>query len=293
METIKIAFVDFWPEWQDENFITPILQKSYNVIIDQNNPDVLFYSIFGNSHVKYTCKKILYVAENIRYPYNQNIRNNINIAFSSANYTITFDPHTETNFRLPLWQVFILRNTGYLDKLLNRVIHNNFDRFASFVVSNSSNFIRNGMFSQLSAYKFVHSYGKYMTNDYGLQNISSGKYWRDAKDEFFLKNKHKFAITYENTSYPYYCTEKLMDGFLAGSLPLYWGSPNVEDEFNSKSFINIIKYSNPLNIIKKLDTDNQYFNSFYNEPIFTDTQKDKLLNNLSEFENWLILKTNN
>ena len=33
METIKIAFTNFWPEWKDEDFITPILQKKYNVVI--------------------------------------------------------------------------------------------------------------------------------------------------------------------------------------------------------------------------------------------------------------------
>ena len=62
METLKIAYADFWPEWNDENFIEPILRKHYNVVIDQQNPDVLFHSIFGKTEApKYKCKKVLFL----------------------------------------------------------------------------------------------------------------------------------------------------------------------------------------------------------------------------------------
>ena len=94
MKQLKIHFSDFWPEWKDEDFITPILKKEYDVVLDSKNPDVVFLSIFGNSHTKYKCKKILFVAENIRYNYNQTIRDNINSAFTSSYYTINFDTDT-------------------------------------------------------------------------------------------------------------------------------------------------------------------------------------------------------
>jgi len=286
---LKIAYADFWPEWSDENFIEPILKKHFYVVTDQKNPDVLFHSIFGHSSQGYKCKKILYVAENIRYPYNQSIRDNINIAFGSANYTITFDPTKGNNFRLPLWQVFIMRNPKYLDRLINRVNHQSFDRFCSFVVSNPSNFMRNSMFQQMSQYKRVHSYGRYLTNDNSLQLLSKEKYWRDAKDEFFLNNKHKFSICYENNSYPYYTTEKLMDSFLNGSMPIYWGDPKVKEDWNTKAFINTIEYgSNIMSVIRKMDTDYEVFEAKYYQPVFTDSQKDKLLSNLENFENWLV-----
>ena len=128
-ETLRVAYVDFWPEWQDENFIGPILEQYFNVVIDMKNPDVVFHSIFGNSHSKYKCKKIFYTAENLRYNYNTKIRNNINLALESADYTISFDPHTDSNFRLPLWQVFILRNPEYMELLSKRVIRDSFERF--------------------------------------------------------------------------------------------------------------------------------------------------------------------
>jgi hypothetical protein len=174
------------------------------------------------------------------------------------------------------------------DRLYNRLNHNTFDEFCSFTVSNGSNFMRNGMFNQLKHYKHVCSYGKYKTNDFALQKATNGVYWRDAKDKFFLEHKHKFSIAYENSPYPGYTTEKLMDSFLAGSIPIYWGSPNIHKEFNEKAFINVIKYSDIIKTIKEFDQNREKFLEMYNEPVFTDTQKDKLENNLGEFETWLL-----
>jgi hypothetical protein len=279
MDSIKIAFIDFWPEWGDEDFITPILEKKYKVIIDPRNPDIVFHSIFGGMKEtpRYKCKKVLFLGENWRP------------SRFGSDYSISFDPHTPTNFRLPLWQAFMLLRPEYLERLTNRLIHPIFDRFCSFVVSNPGNFVRNGMYQQLSQYKPVHSYGRYLTNDLGLQQESQGKYWRDAKDAFFLKNKHKFAITYENNQYPYYTTEKLMDGFLANSMPIYWGDPKIKKDFNGEAFVNVLDHGrNIIDVIKKMDTDSEVFEEKYHQPIFTDLQKEKLINNLEEFETWLI-----
>ena len=233
MKDLKIYFADFFPGFYEENIFLPILMKHYNVSINKENPDVVIHSIF-NGMVEtptYDCKKILFLGENYRPQ-----------QFKS-DFSISFDPHSETNFRLPLWQFFMLLKPTYLGRLLDPVKHENFDKFCSFTVSNPSNFLRNGIFNQLSNYKFVHSYGRYMTNDMSLQNISKDKYWRDAKDEFFNKTKHKFSIVYENTKYPYYTTEKLMDSYLNGSLGIYWGSNKIGEEFNEKSFINANKYN--------------------------------------------------
>ena len=92
METIKIAYVDFWPEWPEENFIEPILKKKYEVVVDQQNPDILVHSVFNKMRdtPKYKCKKILYLGENHR-PHK----------FGGINYSISFDPRTDTNFQLP------------------------------------------------------------------------------------------------------------------------------------------------------------------------------------------------
>ena len=277
MDTIKVAYADFWPEWGDENFIEPILKKKYNVVVDQSNPDVLFHSIFGGMQntARYKCKKILFLGENWRP------------ARFRSTYSISFDPPSDQNFRLPLWQAYLLLRPEWKERLYNRLNHEEFERFCSFTVSNPSNQTRNRVFDEMSAYKRVHSYGKVRMNDMGLKRASAGRYWRDAKDEFFLSKPHKFSITFENTSYPGYCTEKLMDAFLVGSLPLYWGDPKIKEEWNPKAFLNVNDYRGYLDEVKRIDNNWEYFSEYYNEPVFTDSQKDNLENNLAEFEEWL------
>ena len=278
-ETLKIAYCDFWPGWDKENFIQPILEKYYNVVIDQNNPDVLFHSIFNGQRDarRYTCKKVLFLGENYRPRQ------------FKTDYSISFDPISNTNFRLPLWQAFILMKPEIINDLAKRSRHGGFDNFGAFVVSNQSNQLRNSHFDQLHQYKRVKSYGKVRTNDLKLQQYSNGKYWRTAKDQFFFNNSHKFFMAYENTSYPYYCTEKLMDAFTSNSVPIYWGDPKVKEDWNENAFINIADHGNDwLDVIKKIDNDHIWFDEIYSQPVFTDTQFNKMQNNLIEFENWLL-----
>ena len=280
METLKIAFVDFWPEWNVEDFITPILQTKYNVIVDRKNPDVLFHSIFNRMQEtpRYKCKKVLILAENWRA-----------VRFGS-DYSISFDPPTDINFRLPLWQMYWLLKPEFQDRLFDRKkwTEDQFERFCSFSVSNPSNNTRNNAFDALSKYKRVHSYGKVRMNDFGLNKASRGKYWRDAKDQFFLDHPHKFMMTFENTSHPWYCTEKIMDAFLVGSLPLYWGDPKVKEDWNPSAFINVNDYRGWVDEVKRIDNNWEYFSQYYDQPVFTDEQKSKHLENIGAFKDWLL-----
>lgn len=281
MEQLKVWFADFWPEWSDEDFISPILKKHFEIILDRNNPDVVFHSIFNRMQesVKYKCKKILYLGENHRPEH------------FGSNYSISFDPHSETNYRLPLWQVYIMKNPLIKSKLflMNRLKTETPERWCAFAVSNPNNFFRNSLYHQLNSYKYVHSYGRYLTNDPILLIKSKERYWRDAKEEFFNEVNHKFIMAVENNPFRYYCTEKLMDAFLGFSLPIYWGDPRVAEDWNEKAFINGTKID-ILETVKKVDTDPGLYKAMMEEPIFTDEQKYKLEANLINFESWLIDK---
>jgi len=80
-----------------------------------------------------------------------------------------------------------------------------------------------------------------------------------------------------------------MDGFLAGSIPIYWGDPKVWDDWNKDAFINAQKIGlGWIDIVKQIDNDQSLFNDMYNQPVFTEEQKKRHLYNLSYFEDWLI-----
>jgi len=286
MNKLRVAFVDFWPEFKEENIFLPILQKYFNVEITTFNPDVVIHSIFGGmkESPNYKCKKILFLGENYRYH-----------QFNS-NYAISFDPKTENNYRLPLWQYYLLLNPTLKQKLLfePRINHEKFDRGCSFVVSNPNNFLRNAFYDALKfqSWMQVFSYGRFKTNNFELQKESQGKYWRDAKYSFFNRVKHQFNICFEHSSFPYYCTEKIMDSFLGGSIPIYWGDPKIKEDWNEEAFINVgrLGQDKSIELIQKLNSDKNTFNEMYRKPIFTDIQREKHIKNIDNFEPWLIEK---
>ncbi|CAE7898972.1 fucT [Symbiodinium necroappetens] len=52
-----------------------------------------------------------------------------------------------------------------------------------------------------------------------------------------LLRPYTFALVFENKLVPGYVTEKIVNAFLAGCIPIYWGSRAVLDIFNPSSFI--------------------------------------------------------
>jgi len=57
--------------------------------------------------------------------------------------------------------------------------------------------------------------------------------------------KHKFSICFENTKgYPGLITEKIFDCFAAGTVPIYYGAPNIQDYIPNSCFIDFRDFYN-------------------------------------------------
>jgi hypothetical protein len=61
-----------------------------------------------------------------------------------------------------------------------------------------------------------------------------------------------FSITMENESYTNYYTEKLMDCFATGTIPVYHGTPKVGEMFNEDGIIILDESFDPNNLSKDL-----------------------------------------
>ncbi len=143
--------------------------------------------------------------------------------------------------------------------------------FCSFVVSNNhpvKNRMRKEFFEKLSRYKKVDSGGRFMNNIGGP--ITPGS---NAKIEFL--RRYKFNLAFENESHEGYTTEKIYHAMQARSLPIYWGSPRVHEEFNSKSFLNYFDYGSDEALIERiieLDRDDAKYLEYAREPYFRNNQ---------------------
>jgi hypothetical protein len=144
-------------------------------------------------------------------------------------------------------------------------------KFCSFVVSGynpGKNQNRVTFFQKLSKYKKVDSGGRKLNNIGGP--IPGGP---DGKIEFL--RAYKFNIAYENRSLPGYTTEKIFEPMLARCLPIYWGNPLINEEFNPRSFVNRADFPSDEALIEKiieLDNDDNKYLEYLRQPYFYNDQ---------------------
>lgn len=243
MKKIKIDFIDFWVGFDKENnLFTQLLKEDYDVEIT-DNPEYVFYSVFGSKNkTMEDVVKIFFTGENL--PPN----------FDRCDWSFTFDYlEDERNYRLPLY----IFNPEYYNLTKEKIIRPSLAkrRFCNFVVSNGTSKIRNTFFEELNKYKKVDSGGRYKNNI---------GYFVDNKKNF--QTQYKFSIAFENSTYrmnhPGYTTEKILDAMIAVTIPIYWGNPVVDLDFNRESFINAYDFKDMwemIEYIKYLDNNDDAY----------------------------------
>ena len=246
---IKINFSDFWGGFdKTNNYFYNLLKEEFDVEIS-NNPDYLFFSVFGNQHQNYKCVKIFYTGENVAPP------------LDYCQYSFSFDYLDDTrNYRLPHYLLY----DGYYELVNQKIIDESLSKrkFCNFVVSNGNCQERNNFFNQLSKYKKVDSGGRFM-NNLGFAITDKRKF----------QSEYKFSISFENNAYrpqqPGYTTEKIMEPMTVNSIPLYWGNPNIDLEFNTKSFVNFYDFNSEKDMIDyiiELDKDDNKYLEMLKQP---------------------------
>lgn len=252
MKKITIDFVDFWSGFNKENnFIYNTLKKKYDVEISKN-PEYVFCSLFGKEHIKYKkAIKILLIGENIAPDFNL------------YDYAIGF---YDMNFDDRYLKYNILLDEDMI-KLAERRQQNINEKFCVFVYSNGKlSKKRKEIFEKLCEYKKVDSGGKY------LNNIGK-RIGKTKQDKINFQKKYKFAIACENQSFKGYNTEKLLEAFASGCVPIYWGDPEINKIYNSKAFINCSDFKNIDELKEKIieiDNDNKKYMKYLKEPVFNE-----------------------
>jgi GR25 family glycosyltransferase involved in LPS biosynthesis len=263
---VTVAFCDWWNEEYcggtfnpHDNFFVNLIKTHCgdNVVVTtvspSQTPDVLFYSVFGQSNVAYHAgRKVFYAGEPV--PHRPN-----------ADFNITFDASNAINTRLPLW-------VCYFDHAI--LTPNRFppipkrEKFCSYIATNPrAN--RETFVEQLSSqYKRVDCGGKHLNNIGGA--IPPGT---NASGKIEHNKQYKFAIAFENTQYPGYVTEKICDVYKSGCIPIYWGTPDIIKDFNPSTFINANDFPDLdalIDHIRRVDCDDALYASYFKDPVLSD-----------------------
>ena len=96
---------------------------------------------------------------------------------------------------------------------------------------------------------------------------------RRVKNKIKFLMEYKFSIAMENSGGDGYITEKIVESFLAGTIPIYYGDFLVDEYINPKTYILIRgekDIDEKIEYIKKIDNDKKLYISLLREKIIKD-----------------------
>ena len=260
---IKIWYTDFYRGFDPyNNYLTNLLSQSFDLEIDSKDPEYLVFSCYGQDFLQYPdCVRIFYTGENLVPDFNL------------CDYAIGFHffDFGDRYLRYPNFALMedqleeLVRPKSFGPEDLDHKAY-----FCNFIYSNSeADHIRDRFFHLLSRYKTVQSPGRHLKNSRELIGDRFKDDWMYSKLDF--QRKCKFSIAFENSSSPGYTTEKIMHAFITGTIPIYWGNPEISRDFNPEAFINCHDFSSLDQVVEKIiqiDTDPELYLSILNQPPF-------------------------
>lgn len=305
---IVIRFVNFWSGFEpDSNFFTRYLKNlghEIEITDDLGTPaDIEFVSVFPSrkeviqnkiknylfdkqsltdrnlrntsSEVQFNSKvlfRVWFTGENIRPP----------LHIPNIDYFLSYDQDDfgDRNLYLPLWLLnfdwFQEENLEFrtgLNLKPESFVHQRKlasipDKLACTFISNPHPF-RLDFMSKLDSLGTVDMFGKYVNKPVDKKSTVAKNY--------------KYMVCFENDLYPGYVTEKLLDAYACGTVPIYWGDLGRETVFNEKAFLNLKNFVSMDALINEIN-EHDYV-SMHSEPLF---KQIPTLDQFSTFANKLI-----
>ena len=270
----KICVINFWDGAFDGDFFDFFFRVCLGDVVYTNNPhsaDLIVTSVFGNVGTDPT-KTLAFIGENIRP------------SFTHYSHSLSFDwdNYGGRNHRLPLWYSRLAwdgfeqkpRHNNHLNHGHEQLIPirqltqsrkldiSSKDKFCALIANNPEG-LRINLYNSISKYKQVDGYGNMFNNPL-------------RKSKFAILPEYKFCLCPENSVYDGYVTEKLIDAYAGGTVPIYSGDVSVDCDFNTWAFFN---YQEKLDMdltvkyVHQLDIDNERYKQIYEQPLLLQEPK--------------------
>ena len=265
---MKLCVVNFWEGAFDGDFLDFFFRTCFRDLDYSSNPhtaDLIVTSVFGNTQTDPN-KTLAFIGENVRP----------NFVGYSRSLSFDWDTYGGRNLRLPLWYArldwpgFVQKprkpnshNHGYEDLISidsltkGRTLDlSQKTKFCAMVAGNPEG-LRINLYNSISKYKQVDGYGNMFGNSL-----------RESK--FNILPEYKFCLCPENSIYDGYVTEKLLDAYAGGTVPIYSGTDTVDKDFNDCAFINYMCWKDMdgfVGLVKTLDSDDESYKYYYEQPL--------------------------
>ena len=238
------------------------LKNKFILRFNKYNPDYSIYDNFGKEHRSEKYKnsiKIALYSENAIPDFNE-----VDYGWAQAHINYLDRYFMNPDFIYENIKAIKIMRIKFIDNPLRK-------KFCAAVISNfnSTNGFRVKFINELNKYKKVDMGGKFMNNVGG-----------PVKDKIKFYSSYKFSIAMENSEGDGYITEKIIDSFISGTLPIYYGDYNLDEYINPKSYILIKDEKNIKKKIKyiiEIDNDYKKYLKILKEKVLINENIDELI----------------
>ena len=269
-KNLRLWFTHFWGKFDYyDNLFTYALSQKYNVVVTPDNPELVisnhFFERYQNAKMVYFASEPFYDIGVLDYGISQ----------------LYVDDDSRFIARLPLYLLYAYEyyKVGFA-KSYGEVFFNppqikektNFCAYLAGAPCPTS--IRERFFYNLSEYKKVDAAGKHLRNTPGPGGEVGTIEGSIEKIKFI--SSYKFTLAFENKEEYKGCigwtSEKIIEPRLAGSIPIHWGNPRIDEDFNDDAIINWYKYGSDEKTIERIiEIDN-------NDDLYIDYLKQPFIN---------------
>jgi hypothetical protein len=269
IKTIKLHYLNINKRWIE--LLKKDLNGKINIVLDKENPDYLMYATFGCEYLDKKYNNTIKIAF-----YTENQIPDLNYADYAVG--LSHISYLDRFFTYPYFVFHINREKLNIENFTiarENALKNQRTKFCAAVISNPEG-MRIWFINELNKYKTIDMGGRYHNNIGG--NVNN-------KIEFL--SSYKFSLGLENSEGDGYITEKIIDSFLAGTIPIYYGDYTVDEHINTKTYI-LIRDRGDINLkieyIKKIDNDDELYKSILREKLFIDDNvREKVDNSRKKF----------
>ena len=263
-KVIKVMATGLFNRANHLRWLKEKLSDKFILEYDSPNPDYLIYNVYNQEDLNERYKNI----DAIRIAlFTENEYPDMNTAdYFFSNFHINyFDRYFKMN-------IFFWENFNEIDSKRLEVINSPIrKKFCAGVISNcgSQYLFRLNFIKKLNNYKTVDMGG-------GCDNNMHGR----VGNKIQFLSQYKFSIAMENSRGDGYLSEKIVDSFRAGTIPIYYGDYLIDEFINPKTYILIRgekDIEKKIEYIKKIDNDDKLYMEIMKEkPIIDDKFKEKI-----------------
>ena len=242
-------------------YVKNMLGKYYDFILEQNKPDYLLFSFYGENHNSPKFNESIKIAI-----YDEGYIP----SFKDEDYTFGLAHlfYLDRYFRRATLIEFLekmnLKNKDFREARQKALNEPRRQKFCGTIISQEPHLdhFREKFMAELSKYKRVDNGGN-LGNNIGY-NIT---------DRITFLNSYKFTMAFEKNTADGFSTDQILYALLAGTVPIYYGDYLIDEYINPNCFIlvrNSIDLLDKIEFIKKVDQDDELYKKFLMEDVLVD-----------------------